>query len=369
MVAKDKKRGFDKVFFLLTLALIIFGFFIFTSASLGLLAKDKGNFGDVAFSQTFFGLFLGTLAMLTLSKIHYRKWRKYAIYIFLFSVIATILVFIPGLGFQHGGARRWVYILGISFQPAEFLKIGFIIYLSTWLSGIKNEIEKIHLGLVPFLILVGIAASLLLTQPDIGTFLVIAAAGFSIFVAAGAKWRDVIIFMILGVIGIGLIALLKPYATERIITFLDPSRDYQRASYQLQQSLIAIGAGGTFGRGFGQSIQKFGFLPEPVGDSIFAVAAEEFGFLGSLLLITLFVFFALRGLKIAKWSPDKFGGLLVVGIIMLIIIQSFFNIASMTGVVPMSGLPLLFVSHGGTALFFTLASIGIVLNVSRYNSR
>lgn len=363
-----KKQKIDRVFFLTVIALLVCGFFVFTSASLGLLAKDKENFSDIAFNQTFFGLFLGTIAMLSLSKVHYRKWRKFALYIFLFSILTAIGVFIPGLGFEHGGARRWISIAGLSFQPAEFLKLGFVIYLATWLSGVKEKIGNIKFGLLPFLLIVAIIASLLLMQPDIGTFLVIATAGFAIFLSAGARWRDIIIVLIIGILGIISIAILKPYAAERIVTFLDPSRDYHRASYQLQQSLIAIGAGGMFGRGFGQSIQKFGFLPEPVGDSVFSVAAEEFGFIGGLFLISLFVFFAFRGLKIARFSPDLFGSLLTTGIIMLIITQSFFNIASMTGVVPMSGLPLLFVSHGGTALFFTLASIGIILNISKYKT-
>lgn len=365
---KPKSNKVDRVFLSITAILVIIGFFIFTSASLGLLAKEKGNFADVAFNQTFFGLFLGTIALIVFSKIHYRKLRKYALYIFLFSALLTLMVFIPQFGFEHGGARRWVSLGSISFQPAEFLKIGFIIYLATWLSGIKDGIKKINLGLIPFIFLTAIVATILFFQPDIGTLAVIGASGFAVFVTAGARWRDIILTIIIAILGFSALAFYKPYIKERIMTFLEPNKDSQRSSYQLQQSLIAIGAGGISGRGFGQSIQKFGFLPEPVGDSIFAVAAEEFGFLGGVTLILLYLIFALRGFRIAKKSPDLFGGLLVVGIIMLIISQSFFNIASMLGVVPLSGLPLLFVSHGGTALFFTLASVGIILNVSRYQN-
>lgn len=364
-----KRNRVDKLFLLSVLILLIVGFFIFTSASLGLLAKEKGNFGEVTFNQTFFGLFLGSISLIILSRVHYRQWRKYALYIFLFSVILTILVWVPFLGFEHNGAKRWISLGPVSLQPAEFLKIGFVIYLAAWLSGVGKNIGKIEWGLAPLLILLAIIAAVLVVQPDIGTFVVISSAGFAMFVAAKAKWRDILIVILIGMIGFALIAMYKPYIRQRIFTFLDPSVDQQRTSYQLKQSLIAIGRGGFGGQGFGQSIQKFDFLPEPVGDSIFAVAAEEFGFVGSVLLILFFLFFTFQGFKIANRSPDLFGGLLTLGIVILILSQSFFNISAMLGVLPLSGMPLLFVSHGGTALFFTLSSVGIILNISRYQSR
>ncbi len=355
----------NKLFLTSTILLTVAGFFIFTSASLGLLAKEKGALKDIAFNQIFLGLFLGTIALIVISRIDYRVWRKYSLYIFLFSIALTLLVFVPSLGFEHGGARRWLFLGPISFQPSEFLKLGFIIYFATWLSGIKSEISRIGLGLIPFIILI-LTTSFLLIQPDTDTFLIICVTGLAMFIAAGCKWRDIIIILLIGIIGFTFIAFSKPYIMQRISTFFNPSEDSLGASYQIQQSLIAIGSGGFSGRGLGQSIQKFGFLPEPIGDSIFAVAAEEFGFLGSVTLIFLFVFFTIQGLRVAREAPDLFGGLVTVGIVILIVSQSFFNIAAMLGIVPLSGMPLLFVSHGGTALFFTLASVGIVLNVSRH---
>jgi len=360
-----KLQKVNKLFLISTILLTVAGFFIFTSASLGLLAKEGGSFKDIAFNQIFLGLFLGTIALIVLSRIDYRVWRKYSLYIFLFSIVLTLLVFVPGLGFEHGGARRWLNLGSISFQPSEFLKLGFIIYFSAWLSGIKSGIGKISQGLIPFIVLI-LATSFLLLQPDTDTFLIICVTGVAMFIAAGCKWRDIMIILVIGILGFTYIAFSKPYIQQRISTFFDPGSDSLGASYQIQQSLIAIGAGGFSGRGLGQSIQKFGFLPEPIGDSIFAVAAEEFGFLGSVTLIFLFVFFTLQGLRVAKEAPDLFGGLLTVGIVILIVSQSFFNIAAMLGIVPLSGMPLLFVSHGGTALFFTLSSVGIVLNVSRH---
>jgi cell division protein FtsW len=185
------------------------------------------------------------------------------------------------------------------------------------------------------------------------------------FVTAGGRWRDVFIAGLIGIIFLAGLAYSRPYIFDRIETFIKPGEDLQGSSYQLNQSLIAIGSGQIFGRGFGQSVQKFNYLPEPIGDSIFAVAAEEWGFVGSTVLIFLFLAFAIRGLKIATWSSDIFGGLLATGIVILITVQSLVNIASMLGVFPLTGMPLLFVSHGGTALFFAMAEVGIILNISK----
>jgi len=167
------------------------------------------------------------------------------------------------------------------------------------------------------------------------------------------------------VVGIVFLAFTRPYIMQRITTFFNPQADALGASYQIQQSLIAVGSGGIFGRGFGQSVQKFTYLPEPVGDSIFAVAAEEFGFVGSVFLLLIFVLFAMRGLKIASRTTNVFGRLVVVGIVIMIVFQAFVNIGAMLGVIPLSGITLPFVSHGGTSLFITLFEVGIILSISR----
>jgi len=186
------------------------------------------------------------------------------------------------------------------------------------------------------------------------------------YMCAGGKWKHLALLVCAGIIGLVLLAFTRPYVMSRIETFWNPTEASAAAGYQIRQSLIAIGSGGIAGRGFGQSIQKFNYLPEPVGDSIFAVAAEEFGFIGSVALIGLFIFFAMRTLKVASRSSHPFGTLLSVGIITYIIVQSFVNIGAMEGVLPLSGIPLLFVSQGGTALLFVLAESGILLNISRY---
>ena len=358
-------RTVDRTFLFTTATLVVVGFFIFSSASLGLLAREGARFSSVAFSQIFLGIIGGSAALFVMTRVDYRVLKKYSLPIFVISLLATFLVFVPGVGFSFNGATRWISIFGLSIQPAEFLKIGFVIYFAAWLSGIRDKLHSFSYSVVPFLVLSALVAVPLLLQPDTGTILVIGTAGLAMFIAAGARMRDLATLLGAGIAGGALLITVRPYVMDRILAFIDPNRDPLGISYQIQQSLIAIGSGGFFGRGFGQSIQKFNYLPEPIGDSIFAVVGEEFGFLGTSLLIFLFLFFAWRGLRIAAKSKDHFGGLLVTGIVILIVAQSFINIASMLGVFPLTGLPLLFVSHGGSALFFTLLSVGIVLNVSK----
>lgn len=359
-------RKIDRPFLITVIILVIAGFFIFTSASLGLLARDGARFSQVAFSQFFLGLFFGSIALIITTKIKYKFWRKYAFYIFIGSITTTILVFVPGLGKTFGGAQRWLDFGFITFQPAEMLKIGFVIYFSAWLTNARDKLHIIWHGVIPFVILLVITGGILLAQPDTGTFLVILMTGFAMFIASGARWRDISALFGISSVVLFIFTYFRPYAKERILTFINPASDVLGSGWQIKQSLIAIGSGEIFGRGFGQSVQKFQYLPEPIGDSIFAVIGEEFGFVGAVIIIMLFLFLAFRGLKIAVKTPDNFSRLLVVGIVILIVSQSFINIGSMLGVMPLTGLPLLFISHGGTALLFALAEVGIVLNISKF---
>jgi cell division protein FtsW len=361
-------RSVDTVLLAIVATLVAGGFLIFSSASLGLLAREGASFASVAFSQFVFGIVGGSIMLFITSNIYYRNWRRFAFYIFIAALILTAAVFVPGIGMSHGGATRWINLGFTTVQPSEFLKIGFVIYLATWFSGIHNKIGDIRFGLLPFVGSVGVVGAIMLAQPDTDTFIIMGAAGMAMFLAAGAKWRDVLGIVGTAILGLLIIALIRPYVMERLTTFLDPEADPLGSGYQIQQSLIAIGSGGAVGRGFGQSIQKFEYLPEAIGDSIFAVYAEEFGFLGTSILIIGLVSLALRGYKIAAQAEDIFGTLLVTGFITVIIAQAFLNIAAMTGMAPLSGLPLPFISHGGTALMSTLAALGIVLNVSKYRT-
>lgn len=360
-----KTHKVDKLFLIAVAILTVSGFFIFSSASLGLLTEEAGRYSNIAFKQTFFGLFLGTLSLITVSRLPSALFRKMSLTFFVGSIILTLLVFMPGLGLKHGGAQRWIDLGFISFQPSEFLKIGYVLYLAAYFARQKQRVSTFTGGLIPLAIITGIAGGILLLQPDTDTFAVMGAAGLSMFIVAGGKWRHIFAIVGTGMLLLALLAFTRPYVMSRITTFLDPQRDTYGASYQIQQSLIAIGSGQTFGRGFGQSIQKFEFLPEPIGDSIFAVLGEEFGFFGTCLLISFFLFFTIRGLKIASETTDVFGRLVVIGLVILIITQAFINMGGMLSVIPLSGISLPFVSHGGTALFVALMEAGIILAISR----
>lgn len=358
-------KSVDLILLGLIIVLVVIGFFIFSSASLGLLARSGASFSSVAFNQFFFGICLGSLALLITSNIYYRNWRQYAFYIFLAGIGLTLLVFTP-LGMTHAGATRWIDVGFTTFQPSEFLKISFVIYVASLLSGTHRQIDSFRYGVGPFVLTLAVVGAVMLKLPDTDTFMIMVGAGLAMFFTAGARlWH---IFSLFGVAILLLltVAFMRPYVMDRITTFMHPTDDSQGSGYQIKQSLIAVGSGGLIGRGYGQSIQKFEYLPEPIGDSVFAVFAEEFGFAGSIILIMLLAIFTFRGFKIATHADDLFGMLLVVGFMTMIVSQAFLNIAAMVGIAPLSGLPLPFISHGGTALISILASLGIVLNVSRY---
>lgn len=363
------QNGVDTIFLGIAITLIAMGFFIFVSAALGILMKNEGNvrFNSALLSQLGFGLIGGGFAMYIVSRIKYQFWRKHAFWIFLFAITLSLLVFIPGIGMEHGGARRWIDLRITTFQPGEVLKLGVIIYLAAWLTFFRRRIQSPLFGITPLLFMLGITGGLLIAQPDTGTFLIAVSAGSAMYIAAGARWRDIVIILIMGIVLLASLAVWKPYIKDRIQTLIHHD-DFQGSGYQLRQSLIAIGSGGIAGKGFGQSVQKFSYLPEAQGDSIFAVLGEELGFIGTSTLIILYLLFALRGLWIAAHSPDTFSGLLAVGLVILIISQSFLNIASMLALAPLTGVPLVFVSHGGTALMIAMVETGILLNISRYRN-
>lgn len=342
------------------------GLFMFFSASLGLVARGGASFEAVVANHLLLGFILGSISAVFVSRIPYKKWSQFATPLFVLAAVATLLVFIPALGFSHGGATRWISVLGVSFQPAELLKFATIVFLCAWFSKHHNRIATVKFGLLPMVVVLSIVGGILIAQPDVGTFTIIVAASVLVYFLAGARWRDLGLLFLIGLVFIGAFAMKEPYVRDRLDTFIDPNRDPRGSSWQIQQSLTAIGSGGLFGRGFGQSLQKFHYLPEPIGDSIFAVAGEEFGFVGSTVILGLFTAFLLRGIVIARNAPDRFGGLLVAGLVLLIVVQAFVNIGAMIGVLPLTGLPLIFLSHGGSALFLTLVEVGIILQVSRH---
>lgn len=363
-----KKKQVDVALLIIVSILVIGGFIIFLSAALGITAQNNIKYSAIVFNQLVLGLLLGGTVATVITYIPYTFWRRWSFWMFIGSILLCLLVFIPGVGLEAGGAKRWLLVGPLSFQPSEVLKISFVLYFATWISAIgKKGIKTFKFGLAPFLILAGVLSAVMLAQRDTDTLLVMLSAGTAMYFVAGGRIRHFLILGIIAIIGLSSLVMTRPYIKDRVMTFLNPvAADSLSSGYQIQQSLIAIGSGGFVGRGFGQSLQKFNFLPEPIGDSIYAVAAEEFGFVGAFGLILLFLLFAWKGLRIAANAPDMFSGLVTIGLVILITTQSFWNIAAMLGVIPLSGLPLLFVSHGGTALFFTLVAVGILLNISRY---
>jgi cell division protein FtsW len=358
-------QGIDRFFLIAIGVLTLAGFIIFLSASLGLLTQDNVSFGTVATKQVI-SLGLGLGAFYAFSRLKFTYLRKSALFIFLGAIAVNLLLFIPALTLFHGGAARWINVGPLSFQPSEFLKIAFIIYLAAWIYFAKDKIATFKFGLAPYLVITAILGGLLLAQSDTDTFLIIAFTGAVMLLVAGMPIKHMAIAGGVLALVVVSVVLLRPYAYQRVHTFLTGGSDAKGAGYQINQSLIAIGSGQLTGRGFGQSVQKFGYLPQPTDDSIFAVASEEFGFLGSTLLIILYVLVVASIFRIANKSSDLFGSSIAVGIAVLIVTESFLNMSAMLGLVPLSGVPLLFVSHGGTALIIVLAAAGIVANVSRY---
>src|SRR3989344_44964 len=358
----------DTMLLVLVGILVVAGIFVFMSASFGLLLREGREWGSVLFSQFVLGLGGGLVLGFVAYKIPLVLLRKFSVHLFILASIMCLLVFVPGVGFSAGGAARWIHLGGVSIQPSEFLKLALGILLAAWAAARGEEIRSVRYGLLPFLAITTIAGGLLIAEPDTGTFVVLFATACSIFLVAGGRIKHLFYLGLGALVLIGGLALARPYVRARIATFLDPSSDPLGSSYQIRQSLLAIGSGQTTGRGFGQSIQKFQYLPEPIGDSIFAVVGEEFGFMGTFTFVLLFLFLCLRGMIVSLRAPTKFHRLLGVGIVILIVIQAYLHIGAMVGILPLTGVPLPLISHGGTALMFALISLALLLQISRYRT-
>lgn len=355
----------DRVFLGVVIILVVGGLFVFASASLGLLARVDAAPERLALTQLAFGLVPGILAVLLIRRLPSSYIVRVTPYMYGLTILATLLVFTP-LGETIKGATRWIDFGITTVQPSEFLKIGVVLMLAWFLARSKSYVSGFTTGLLPFLTLLGLPLAILIMQPNTSTVIVLGITGVIMYFLAGAPWRHLAILGLIALMLFGIVVAYRPYVRERVLTFLDPGRDPLASGYQVQQSLIAIGSGEIIGRGFGQSVQKFNYLPEPVGDSIFAVYAEEFGFVGALLIVLLFVAFAARGLAIAADASSLFGSLTATGLTLMITISAFLNIGAMLAIFPLTGLPLPFISHGGTALFATLIAVGIILNVAAH---
>lgn len=356
----------DYVFLAITGALILFGLAALASAS-GPTAyvKFKDSLWFVK-HQLLYGVLPGTAVFLFFYAFDYRRLRALAFPLILLTVGLLVLVFIPGFGAQWGTSRSWLDFGGVSLQPGEIAKLTLLVYLAAWLEARgEHAMKKVATGLIPFLVTIGIVAGLLIMQPDIGTMMIVAATSLVMYFLGGGSLIHLAGIVLAGLAGVFALVKAAPYRLARLTTFLDPSADPRGVGYHINQAFVAIGSGGLFGLGYGRSRQKYLYLPEVAGDSIFAVIVEELGFLAASGLVLLFLAFIYRGVMIARAAPDRFGTLLVSGIVAWIGIQAVVNIGAMVGVLPLTGLTLPFVSYGGTSMLVTLAAVGIVANVSR----
>jgi len=276
-----------------------------------------------------------------------------------------VLVFVPGLGLKFQGASRWIQLGPFSFQPSEMLKLTMILYLAAWLEGKKELKTDLFEGFIPFLAIIGVISFLVMKQPDMGTLGIIVLVAMCVYFLSGAKTSHIAMMIAGGAAAFLALVKFESYRMSRLLVFLHPELDPRGVGYQINQALLAIGSGGIFGLGLGHSRQKFNYLPEPVGDSIFAIVCEEIGLIGAAVLIFLFFVFAMRGFKIAKKAPDMFGRLVAVGITSWIIFQTLINISAISGLIPLTGVTLPFVSYGGTSLIFSMIGVGILLNISK----
>lgn len=360
-------KSADYLFLLYGVLIILFGLLVLSSAG---VATGIDRFHDPYFfikRQVLFGFVPGIFLFLLLTKIEYTVWKKWAVAVFVFVCALLLMVFIPGIGSMSGtAAHSWLAIGQFSFQPSEIAKLGIIIFLAAFLTLWKDRMGSFTNG---FLVILGVGlipVVLTALEPDIGTAAILFCLVFALLFLGNARAAHLSALLIAGLAAFALLIAIAPYRTARFMTFLHPELDPQGVGYHINQAYLALGSGGWFGLGLGHSRQKFQYLPEVHADSIFAIMAEELGFVITLGFLLLFCLFILRGLSIAKHAPDDFGRLLVSGIMAWFVIQTFFNIGAMVGLLPLTGLPLPFVSHGGTALFIAMAALGIVANVSKH---
>jgi len=353
---KKKKAGFDYTLFFLSTALSLFGLvMIYNASSVEAFEVFQDKYYYLK-NQALWAA-IGILIMIVISKIDYRLFKKIAAPLFFVNIFLLVLVLIPGIATKIKGARRWISLGFVVFQPAELAKLTFTIYLATWLLERRRFIH--------FLALVFLFSFLIILEPDLGTLVVIISNAFLIYFIAGASFFKLVLLLGTAVLAVLLMIFKSPYRRERLVTFFNPAKDPLGSSYHIRQVLISLGAGGIFGIGLGQSRQKYQFLPEATSDSIFAIIGEETGFLGAGLVVFIFLFIVLRGIKIAQNTDNKFGKLLALGISGWIGIQTMVNLGAMVALIPLTGLPLPFLSYGGSSLIVTLASIGILLSISR----
>jgi cell division protein FtsW len=345
-------------------ALLLIGTALMSSASV-VLAQQVAGDPNYYFREHLIALAMGLPVAFIGYKLDYKYWRKLAPIMIIGTIVLLVLVLIPGIGMYHGGARRWL-TWPITFAPAELYKLTLILYLAAWFEKRQGEVKSFVYSAIPFLTILLLTGGLIMKQPDTGTFVTVAGVAALMYIVAGASWSHIAALAGLGVAGFIFLLKTAPYRMQRFMIFLNPGADTSDAGYQINQALLAIGTGGLFGLGFGRSRQKFNYLPEASTDSIFAITAEELGFFLSAGIIFLYIFVAIQGYKVAQKAPDAFSRLVATGITSWIVIQSTINIFAMLSLIPLTGVPLPFLSQGSTSTLVLMLASGILLNISKH---
>ena len=356
----------DKLLSLSTIIISIFGIIMIYSAS-NIWSEYKFNdaFHFMKYQSLFF--IIGIIFMKIISRIDYSFYYKYSNKILFISFILLILVLIPGIGSVRNGSRSWFGIASFGIQPSEAAKISLIIFTSKYLSLNEENIHSFWKGLFPILSIVGVFFLLIMLQPDLGTGFIILMSIIVILFISGASMKFFTIGGIIGIIGIMVLIIIAPYRMDRITSFINPWKDPLGTGFQIIQSLYAIGPGGLLGLGFGNSIQKHFYLPEPQTDFIFSIISEEFGVMGAVIVVGLFSLIFYCGIKTSLNAKNTFSKYLSFGITFQLIFQAFLNLAVVVGLIPVTGVTLPFLSYGGSSLLISMVSIGILLNISRNN--
>lgn len=354
----------DPVFLGIVSVMLVGGLFLLSSASVDVSQKLYGSVSYIALRQAF-AILIGLAVFFAAQAVPYQFWRRIAPAIALVSLILLVLVLIPSIGVELHGARRWISLGLFTFQPSELAKLGLIFGLGWWFERIGGRVHTFTYGIIPFLATMGVVGGLMAAEPDLGTLGIMIAVALALYFAAGARLREIGFLIALGLIALFVLAYLAPYRFDRLKVFFQRDIDPQGIGYQVRQASIAIGSGGFWGLGYGASQQKSSNLPEPVGDSIFAVVAEEFGFLGAATTVILFLSLLWRGALIARRAPSIFAKLLVIGVVTSLVSQAFINIGSISGLLPLTGVPLPFISYGGTSIVITLAGLGVVYRIAK----
>jgi len=363
-----KAHSFDRTFLVLTAVLAGIGLLSFLSGAFFLFSQNSGIFWSTVIRHVGLGLLGAFLGYIIFKTTTAKGLMISAPWVAGATLILAILVFIPGVGSSHGTAAvRWISLGGLSIQPAEFLKIGAVMGTGWWLASRRHLIGTVWGGLVPFWVIIGVLGVVLLFQPDTDGFLVLVAALIAMYVFAGAPFKHVIVSGCVVLLLGGLLIAHRPYLKDRLDTFINPEQGVLSTSYQVRQSLIAIGSGGITGRGYGKGIHKYKYLPEPMSDALFAVIGEEWGVLGTSLVVVLFFLWYVRALALAARVTSFFSRFVILGFAHIVIIQAYLNILSNVGLFPFSGLPLPFMSQGGTALFTIMVIVGLIGALAKTN--